>query len=132
MGRIIIDPSEEDIELYTKRMEKEAKNKELMNLLKGKETVTLSGRKIALYANVNGTADVASALTGDAEGVGLYRSEYLFMGRDSAPSEEEQFSVYRMIAENMGGKKVIIRTADIGSDKPVLVVLLGQRFVVRS
>ncbi len=119
MGRIIIDPSEEDIELYTKRMEKEAKNKELMSLLKGKETVTLSGRKIALYANVNGTADVASALTGDAEGVGLYRSEYLFMGRDSAPSEEEQFSVYRMIAENMGGKKVIIRTADIGSDKPV-------------
>lgn len=118
-GRIIVDPSEDEIALYKRRVEKESKNRELMNLLKGKETITMSGKKINLYANVNSEGDVVAALQGDAEGVGLYRSEYLFMGRESAPTEEEQLSVYRMIVENMGGKKVIIRTADIGSDKQV-------------
>lgn len=118
-GRIIVDPSEDEIALYKRRVEKESKNRELMNLLKGKETITMSGKKINLYANVNSEGEVVAALQGDAEGVGLYRSEYLFMGRESAPTEEEQLSVYRMIVENMGGKKVIIRTADIGSDKQV-------------
>ena len=119
VGKIIINPSEEEVDIYKRRMEQETKNKELLGKLKGMETVTLSGRKVGLYANINGQADVAEALGNDAEGIGLFRSEYLYMGREKAPTEEEQFSVYRMIAENMGGKPVIIRTADIGADKQV-------------
>lgn len=119
VGKIIINPSEEEVNIYKRRMEQETKNKELLGKLKGMETVTLSGRKVGLYANINGQADVAEALGNDAEGIGLFRSEYLYMGREKAPTEEEQFSVYRMIAENMGGKPVIIRTADIGADKQV-------------
>lgn len=119
LGKLIVDPDEEEIKLYQKRMEKEEKNKELLLQLKGRETVTLSGKKINLYANINNETDVAAALKNDAEGVGLFRSEYLYMGREEAPTEEEQFAIYRMIAENVGGKKVIIRTADIGADKQV-------------
>jgi len=119
IGKLIVNPNEEEVETYRKRMEKEERNKELLLQLKGKETTTLSGKKINLYANINGEHDVASALANDAEGVGLYRSEYLYMGREEAPSEEEQVAIYKMIAENVGGKKVIIRTADIGADKQV-------------
>lgn len=119
IGKLIVDPDEEEIEIYRKRMEREEKNKELLLQLKGRETVTLSGKKINLYANINNETDVAAALKNDAEGVGLFRSEYLYMGRDEAPTEEEQFAIYRIIAENVGGKKVIIRTADIGADKQV-------------
>lgn len=118
-GKLIVDPEEDEVEIYRKRMEKEEKNKELLLQLKDKETVTLSGKKIDLYANINNEREVAAALLNDAEGLGLYRSEYLYMGREEAPTEEEQVSIYRMIAENMGGKRVIIRTADIGADKQV-------------
>ena len=118
-GTVIIDPSEEDIKLYERREQLAKKKEELLKALKGKETITMSGRKIDLYANINDEKDVATALSNDAEGAGLYRSEYLFMGKDIMPSEEEQLATYRMIAENMGGKKVVIRTADIGADKRV-------------
>ncbi len=116
-GRLIVEPSEEEIAIYKKRMEKEAHNKALLDVMKGKETVTQSGKKINLYANINDEQDVATALINDAEGVGLYRSEYLYMGMDYEPSEGEQFAMYRRIVENIGGKCLIIRTADIGADK---------------
>jgi len=125
-GRLIIDPDEADIKLYNERIKKEKRNRELLDTLKGKETVTMSGKKINLYANINNEKDVAQALINDAEGAGLYRSEYLYMGRDEEPTEEEQFAVYRMIAENMGGRKVIIRTADIGADKRVGYLSFGE------
>lgn len=116
-GRLIIEPSEADIEIYKKRMAKEAHSKKLLDIMKGKETVTHSGKKINLYANINDEQDVANALINDAEGAGLYRSEYLFMGRDKEPDEATQLAMYRRIVENMGGKCLIIRTADIGADK---------------
>lgn len=116
-GRLIVEPSDSEIELYKRRMEKEIRNKELLNVMKGKKTVTLSGKKIDLFANINDEQDVATALINDAEGVGLYRSEYLYMGREEEPTEAEQLSMYRRIVENMGGKCLIIRTADIGADK---------------
>lgn len=116
-GRLIIEPSETEIEIYKKRMEKEAHSKKLLDVMKGKETVTRSGKKINLYANINDEQDVANALMNDAEGAGLYRSEYLFMGRDSEPDETVQLAMYRRIVENMGGKCLIIRTADVGADK---------------
>jgi len=125
-GRFIIDPTQEEIETYKKRIKKEAKNKELLNSMKGKKTETKSGKKIKLYANINGEKDVATALINDAEGAGLYRSEYLFMGREAAPSEEEQFGMYRSIAESLGGRKLIIRTADIGADKQVSYLEIGN------
>ena len=125
-GRFIIDPTDEEIEIYNKRISKENKNKKLLNLMKGKKTVTRSGRVVGLYANINNEKDVAAALLNDAEGAGLYRSEYLFMERDSAPSEEEQFIMYRRMAESLGGRKLIIRTADIGADKQVSYLELGK------
>lgn len=118
-GELIVEPSHEEVELYKARMELEEKNKELLNELKGKETVTQNGVRIHLYANINSEKEVADALKNDAEGIGLFRTEYLYMGRENAPSEEEQFAAYRLIAQNMGGKRVIIRTTDIGADKQV-------------
>ncbi len=116
-GRLIVEPNDEEIELYDKRMKKEAHNKKLLDVMKGKETVTKSGVKVNLYANINDEQDVISALINDAEGAGLYRSEYLYMGKNYEPSEGEQVAMYRRIVENMGGKCLIIRTADIGADK---------------
>ena len=91
----------------------------MLQELKGKENITLDGKKIKLYANIGGVADVASALQNDAEGIGLFRSEFLYLESDTFPTEEEQFQAYKTVAENMAGKKVIIRTLDIGADKQV-------------
>ncbi len=125
-GRFLVEPTPEETEIYKKRIEKEKKNRELLNVLKGKKTVTRSGKEIKLYANINNERDVATALMNDAEGAGLYRSEYLFMEREEAPSEEEQFKMYRRIAESLGGKRLIIRTADIGADKQVSYIQVGE------
>lgn len=125
-GRFIIEPTEEEIDLYKKRINKENRNRKLLNIMKGKKTETKSGREIKLYANINNEKDVATALLNDAEGAGLYRSEYLYMERESAPSEEEQFVMYRSMAESLGGRKLIIRTADIGADKQVSYLDLGE------
>lgn len=118
-GKLIVNPSDKDIELYNNKIKKEQRSKQLLNVLKGKETITLSGKKINLYANISNEKDVAAALSNDAEGAGLYRTEYIYMDRQQAPTEEEQVAIYKMIVENMGGRKVIIRTADIGADKQV-------------
>ena len=125
-GRFLVEPTPEETQVYKKRIEKEKKNRELLNVLKGKKTVTRSGKEIKLYANINNERDVATALMNDAEGAGLYRSEYLFMDRENAPSEEEQFKMYRRIAESLGGKRLIIRTADIGADKQVSYIEVGE------
>lgn len=118
-GKIIIDPTMSVMEEYKAKKEKEDEKKRLLQELKGKENVTLDGKKINLYANIGGVSDVASVLANDAGGIGLFRSEFLYLESDDYPSEEEQFKAYRTVAENMAGKKVIIRTLDIGADKQV-------------
>lgn len=118
-GKLIIDPTVSVMEEYQKKKEEEDKKKELLQQLKGKENVTLDGKKINLYANIGGVDDVASVLANDAGGIGLFRSEFLYLGSSDYPTEEEQFEAYKAVAEKMGGKKVIIRTLDIGADKQV-------------
>lgn len=116
-GEFIIEPTEKVKKEAIVGMEKEAEKKALLQQLKGKENVTLGGRKIKLYANIGSINDLGYALENDAGGVGLFRSEFLYIGKDRLPSEEEQFHIYKQAAQNMAGKKVIIRTLDIGADK---------------
>ena len=125
-GTLYIEPEEECLDTYRKRIQEDADKKQLLLNLKGKENVTLDGRKINLYANIGSVADVASALENDAGGIGLFRSEFLYLEKNTYPTEEEQFAVYKKVAENMAGKKVIIRTLDIGADKQVDYFKLGK------
>ncbi len=118
-GKVMIDPDEKTLQAYQAKKEEEDNKRRLLQELKGKETVTLDGRKINLYANIGGVGDVASVLANDAAGIGLFRSEFLYLEADDYPSEEAQFQAYKAVAENMAGKKVIIRTLDIGADKQV-------------
>lgn len=118
-GKIYIDPDEETLELMKKKQEEDREKKALLQELKGKENVTLSGQKINLYANIGNSSDVGLVLKNDAGGIGLFRSEFLYLENDTFPTEEQQFAVYKAVAENMAGKKVIIRTLDIGADKQV-------------
>lgn len=118
-GKLIIDPTVSVMEEYQKRKAEEEEKKELLQQLKGKDNVTLDGKRINLYANIGGVDDVASVLANDAGGIGLFRSEFLYLGSNDYPTENEQFEAYKAVAEKMGGKKVIIRTLDIGADKQV-------------
>lgn len=118
-GELIVNPTEEVLALYQKKQEGEAAKRELLQQLKGKETITRSGREIRLYANIGGISDLQSVMTNDAAGIGLFRSEFLYLEKEDYPTEEEQFQVYRSVAETMAGKKVIIRTLDIGADKQI-------------
>ena len=118
-GKIIIDPEVSVLEDYKAKKEQEDEKKRLLQELKGKENVKLDGKKINLYANIGSVSDVASVLANDAGGIGLFRSEFLYLESETYPTEEEQFKAYRTVAENMAGKKVIIRTLDIGADKQV-------------
>lgn len=118
-GILIIDPSAEQIEEYQKKKDEDEEKKRLLLELKGKENVTLDGRKVNLYANIGGVGDVAPVLQNDAGGIGLFRSEFLYLGADDYPTEDAQFQAYKTVAETMAGKKVIIRTLDIGADKQV-------------
>ena len=118
-GLLIIDPTVSILEAYKEQKEKEEEQKRLLLELKGKEDITLDGKKINLYANIGSVSDVASVLTNDAQGIGLFRSEFLYLEASDYPTEEEQFHAYRQVAETMAGKKVIIRTLDIGADKQV-------------
>jgi phosphotransferase system enzyme I (PtsI) len=116
-GTVYIKPDEEtQIKMQTKK-EDAIRRKELLQLLKGKDNVTLDGRKIEIYANITNSADVIKALENDAGGIGLFRSEFLYLENTNFPTEEQQFYKYKQVAENMAGKKVIIRTLDIGADK---------------
>ena len=118
-GELIVEPSDEVLEEYENKAAQEAAKKQLLLELKGKETVTLGGRVIRLYANIGGISDLQSVMQNDAAGIGLFRSEFLYLEKDHYPTEEEQFQVYRSVAETMAGKKVIIRTLDIGADKQI-------------
>lgn len=118
-GILYIQPDEETLARYQRLKEEEEQNRRLLKELKGKETVTLDGRKINLYANIGGVSDVAEALANDAGGIGLFRSEFLYLESEDYPTEETQFAAYKTVAEAMAGKKVIIRTLDIGADKQV-------------
>lgn len=116
-GCIYIDPDEETLERMKKEMRKEQEKKELLQTLKGKEDVTLDGKRIKLYANIGNIRDLANVINNDAAGIGLFRSEFIYLERDTFPTEEEQFAIYRTVAESMAGKQVVIRTLDIGADK---------------
>lgn len=118
-GQLIIDPTEETIMGFRTRQMEELEKQLLLRELKGRETVTKSGHTIKLFANIANPSDVASVLQNDAEGIGLFRSEFIYLDKSSYPTEEEQLQAYRAVAQNMAGKKVIIRTLDIGADKQV-------------
>lgn len=118
-GKLNIEPDEETMKKYEAKKAEDENKKRLLLELKGKENVTLDGKKINLYANIGGVADVANALSNDAGGIGLFRSEFLYLESEDYPTEEAQFAAYKTVAENMAGKKVIIRTLDIGADKQV-------------
>ena len=118
-GIIYINPEEEVLEEYKKLQEEQERKYRLLQELKGKETITLDGKKVHLYANIGSVSDVLNARSNDAEGIGLFRSEFLYLENSNYPTEEEQFNAYKAVAENMGGRKVIIRTLDIGADKQV-------------
>ena len=116
-GEVISSPTGEQIKQYEGLLADDISKKELLKNLKGKETVTRDGTRVSLYANIGGTRDIAEALFCDAEGIGLFRSEFLYLNRDDFPSEDEQFASYKKVLESMGEKRVIIRTLDIGADK---------------
>lgn len=118
-GTFYVDPDEETMAQYEAKKVEDENKKRLLLELKGKENVTLDGKKINLYANIGGVADVANALSNDAGGIGLFRSEFLYLESEDYPTEDAQFAAYKTVAENMAGKKVIIRTLDIGADKQV-------------
>jgi phosphotransferase system enzyme I (PtsI) len=118
-GTLYVEPDEETIEKYRKKQEEEKEKARLLQELKGMPNVTKDGREIKLYANIGGVGDVPSVLQNDAAGIGLFRSEFLYLESDTFPTEEEQFNAYRTVVQTMAGKKVIIRTLDIGADKQV-------------
>lgn len=116
-GKIYVEPDAQTLEEMQKRQKAEQEKKELLQLLKGKENVTLDGKKIMLYANIGNIKDLATVIQNDAGGIGLFRSEFIYLEKDNYPTEEEQFSIYKTAVETMAGKRVIIRTLDIGADK---------------
>ena len=118
-GTFYIDPDEDILKKMQEKKEEDIKARELLQELKGKEDITVDGKHIKLYANIGGVKDVASVLANDAAGIGLFRSEFLYLEADNYPNEEAQFQAYKTVAENMAGKKVIVRTLDIGADKQV-------------
>ena len=116
-GKIYVEPDAQTLEEMKKRRQAELEKKELLQLLKGKDNVTLDGKKIMLYANIGNIKDLATVIQNDAGGIGLFRSEFIYLEKDRYPTEEEQFSIYKTAVETMAGNRVIIRTLDIGADK---------------
>ena len=116
-GCIYVDPDEDTLGRMQQLKLEEQEKKELLQTLKGRENITIDGKKIMLYANIGNSKDLAAVLQNDAGGIGLFRSEFIYLERDAFPTEEEQFQIYRTVAETMAGKPVIIRTLDIGADK---------------
>lgn len=125
-GEIVFEPNEFVCEEARHRIEAEKEKFRLLQELKGKENITLGGQKVNVYANIGGVGDVGYVLENDAGGIGLFRSEFLYLGRDDFPTEEEQLQAYRQVLQTMGEKKVIIRTLDIGADKQVDYFNLGK------
>lgn len=125
-GQVIFEPDSAVCESAVRSIQKETDNLALLQELKGKENITLDGRRIEISANIGSVDDIPSALENDASGIGLFRSEFLYLGRSDFPTEEEQYRAYRQAAEGMQGQKVIIRTLDIGVDKQVDYFRLGK------
>ena len=125
-GQVIFEPEEGVQKETEKRMQEEAEKQKLLEELKGKENVTPDGRKINIYANIGSVGDLGYVMENDAGGIGLFRSEFLYLGRNDFPTEEEQFQAYKQAVQTMAGKKVIIRTLDIGADKQVDYFNLGK------
>lgn len=125
-GKIYVQPDEETLQKMRQRQEEEREKKSLLQELKGKENITLSGKRIDIYANIGNVADLGAVLQNDAGGIGLFRSEFLYLENDDFPTEEQQFSAYKFVAESMGGKKAIIRTLDLGADKQAEYFQLGK------
>lgn len=116
-GKIYVNPTKEILEQMETKYQEDKEKKELLQTLKGKENITLDGQKIKLYANIGNSKDLAVVLQNDAGGIGLFRSEFIYLEKEDYPTEEEQFQIYKTVAETMAGKQVIIRTLDIGADK---------------
>ena len=118
-GTVYIEPDETLLEEMKARKQQDEERKALLQEQKGKDNVTKDGQKIHIYANIGNSTDIGAVLQNDAGGIGLFRSEFLYLEKDTFPTEEEQFSIYKYVAESMAGKKVIIRTLDIGADKQI-------------
>ena len=116
-GTFYVDPDEKTLEEMKKRQEEDLSRKQLLQTLKGKDNVTLDGQKVMLYANIGNIKDLATVIQNDAGGIGLFRSEFIYLEKEDFPTEEQQFQIYRQVAQTMAGKRVIIRTLDIGADK---------------
>ena len=116
-GTFYVDPDEKTLDEMKKRQEEDLSRKQLLQTLKGKDNVTLDGQKVMLYANIGNIKDLATVIQNDAGGIGLFRSEFIYLEKEDFPTEEEQFQIYRQVAQTMAGKRVIIRTLDIGADK---------------
>ena len=125
-GQVTFEPDEETQAATLKRVQEEKEKLALLQELKGKENITLDGKKIDIYANIGSVGDIGYVLENDAGGIGLFRSEFLYLGRNDFPTEEEQFQAYKQVVQTMAGKKVIIRTLDIGADKQVDYFNLGN------
>ena len=118
-GEVYIDPDEETLKRFEAKQAEDAKKSQLLQLLKGKENVTLDGTKVKIFANIGGVGGIGAVLANDAGGIGLFRSEFLYLESEDYPTEEQQFAAYKKVLESMAGKKVIIRTLDIGADKQI-------------
>ena len=118
-GKLFIEPDEETLKEYREKQAEYQEKQELLQKLKGEENISLDGQKVKLYANIGNASDIGAVLQNDAAGIGLFRSEFLYLENDDFPTEEEQFKVYKYVAETMAGKQVIIRTLDIGADKQI-------------
>lgn len=118
-GEVILSPDERALNTALQKQQEEQRKQSLLRTLKGKENITVDGRTIEVYANIGSTDDIGEVLLNDAGGIGLFRSEFIYLGRSAPPDEEEQFRIYKRVLESMGGRKVIIRTMDIGADKKV-------------
>ena len=116
-GKLYVEPDEETMRELQQKQREFLEQKELLETLKGKENVTLDGQKMLLYANIGNSKDLATVIQNDAGGIGLFRSEFIYLERDHFPTEEEQFQIYKQVAQTLVGKRVIIRTLDIGADK---------------
>lgn len=116
-GIFYVDPDEQTLAEYQKRQAEELEKRKLLQTLKGRDNITLDGKKVMLYANIGNIKDLASVRQNDAGGIGLFRSEFIYLEKDQYPTEEEQFQIYKQVAETMAGKRVIFRTLDIGADK---------------
>ena len=118
-GDVYISPDEETVKRFEEKQAEDSRKKQLLQELKGKENITLDGRKINIYANIGGVGGIGAVLANDAGGIGLFRSEFLYLESEDYPTEEQQFQAYKKVLESMAGKKVIIRTLDIGADKQI-------------